>query len=91
MDRYEYMIIKLTDFFVYAQQQYNLHAHAKNGCVYLEIQRPIYGLPQAGKLANQYLRDKLHPHGYYKVSHTPASENIYPTQLISLLSWTTLA
>ena len=31
----------------------------------------IYGLPQAGKLANEFLRKKLAPHGYYEVKHTP--------------------
>ena len=52
MDRYEYMIMKLTDLSENVQQQYNLQAHANNGYVYLEILRSIYGLPQAGKLAN---------------------------------------
>ena len=47
MDRKEYMRMKLTDFSEHVQQQYNLQAHAKNGYVYLEIQRSIYGLPQA--------------------------------------------
>ena len=71
MDRYEYLRMKLTDFPKHVQQQYNLQSHAKNGYVYLEIQRSIYGLPQAGKLANEYLWYKLLPHGYYEVSHTP--------------------
>ena len=52
MDIYEYMIIKLMDFPMHVQQQYNLHAHAKNIYVYIEIRRSIYGLPQAGKLEN---------------------------------------
>ena len=54
MDRYEYMWIKLMDLPVHVQQQYNLPAHAKNVYFYLEIQRFIYGLPQAGKLSNKY-------------------------------------
>ena len=90
MDRYEYTIMKLTDFNKHVQQQYILQAHAKNGYFYLEIRRSIHGLSQAGKLVNTYLRDKLRPHGYYEVSHTRASGNIYPTQLISLPSWITL-
>ena len=38
---------------------------------HMQIRRSIYGLLQEVKLANEYLRDKLRPHGYYKVSHTP--------------------
>ena len=71
MDRYKYMRMKLTDFPVHVQQQYNIHAHSKNGYVYLEIRRSIYVLPQEGKLGNEYLRDKLRPHGYYEVIQTP--------------------
>ena len=58
IDRYEYMIMKLTDLPEHVQQQYNLQYHAKNGYVYLEIPRSIYGLPQAGKLANKYLQER---------------------------------
>ena len=71
IERYEYTRMKSTDFPLYVQQQYNPQAHAKNGYVYLGIWRSIYGLPQAGKLANEYLQEKLRPHGYYEVSHTP--------------------
>ena len=47
------------------------HDHALNGFVYLEIRKAIYGLPQAGILANQLLRQRLRPAGYYEVAHTP--------------------
>ena len=39
--------------------------------MWLEIRKAIYGLPQAGILANKQLRKKLQPHGYYEVAHTP--------------------
>ena len=71
MDRYEYMRMKLTDFPMHVQQKYNLQAHDKNGYVYLEIRRSIYGLSKAGNSENKYLREKLRPHRYYRVSHTP--------------------
>ena len=71
MERYEYVIIKLTDFPEHVQQKYNLQAHAKNGYIYLKTRRSIYAPPQAVKLANKYLQDKLWLHGYYEVSHTP--------------------
>ena len=41
------------------------------GCIWIEICRSIYGLPQAGKLANEFLRKKLALHGYFEVKHTP--------------------
>ena len=39
--------------------------------MYLEICRTIYGLSQAGILANKQLREKFLPAGYYGVTHTP--------------------
>ena len=38
--------------------------------MYLEILKAVYGLPEAGRLANHQLRDKLAPFGYYEVAHT---------------------
>ena len=42
-----------------------------NGYVYIDICRGMYGLPQAGILANQFLTARLAPHGYYQCRHTP--------------------
>ena len=53
------------------KQQYNLEKKAKNGYVYVKIWRSIYGLPQAGKLANTALKEHLTPYGYFEVAHTP--------------------
>ena len=53
MDRYEYTRMKLMVFPAHVQQQYNFQVHAKNGCIYLEIWRSIYGLLQAGKLSKK--------------------------------------
>ena len=39
--------------------------------MWVDIRRSIYGLPQSGKLANEYLRNKIAPPGYYEVKHTP--------------------
>jgi hypothetical protein len=71
MDRYEYMKMPLSIFPDHVKEQYNLEANAKNGFVYLEIRKAIYGLPQGGILANQLLRKRLAPEGYYEVAHTP--------------------
>ncbi len=71
MDRFEYMKMPLDIFPPHTKAQYKLDKHTKNGFIYLEIRKAIYGLPQAGILANQLLRQRLRPHGYYEVNHTP--------------------
>eukprot|EP00804_Cyclotella_cryptica_P007211 CCRYP_009751-RB/>CCRYP_009751-RB protein AED:0.29 eAED:0.25 QI:0/-1/0/1/-1/1/1/0/612 len=71
LDRYEYMRMPLELFPEHIIQQYDLRTKAKNGFVYLEIRRCMYGLPMAGALANKLLRERLAPHGYYEVAHTP--------------------
>ena len=71
LDRYEYMKMPIDIFPEHIIQQYNLHKHVKNGFVYLEIRKCVYGLPMAGALANKLLRERLAPHGYYEVAHTP--------------------
>jgi hypothetical protein len=39
---------------------------AVDGWVYVEMRRVVWGLPQAGILANKRLRRKLAPFGYHK-------------------------
>ena len=43
----------------------------KNGWIYFEIRHGCYGLPQAGKLANNQLCERLEASGYYKAATTP--------------------
>jgi hypothetical protein len=50
---------------------YNLLEKVLNGFVYMEIHRGMYGLPQAGILANKLLKKRLACHGYFEVPHTP--------------------
>jgi hypothetical protein len=38
--------------------------------VYILIDKGMYGLPQAGRLANNLLVTRLAPHGYHPVEHT---------------------
>ena len=59
LDQFEYMRMKLTDFPEHIIEQFDLRRQAKNGFVYIEIRQSIYGLPQSGRLANNYLREKL--------------------------------
>ena len=39
--------------------RYDLTTKVKNGYVYIEIQKGVYGLPQAGILANKLLKTDL--------------------------------
>ena len=55
MERYEYMRMPIDVFPAHTIEQYELDKHVKNGYVYLEIRRAIYGLPQAGVLGNKLL------------------------------------
>jgi len=41
----------------------------KNGYVYVEIRKAIYGLRHAGVLANKLLEEPLAPKGYSEVPH----------------------
>jgi hypothetical protein len=71
MARFEYMKIPIGVFPQATINQYNLNQHAHNGFIYLEVRKAIYGLPQAGILANQLLKQRLRPFGYFEVAHTP--------------------
>jgi hypothetical protein len=71
LEYYEYMKIPLALFPVWTKDQYNLNALAKDGWVYIEMRWLVWGLPQAGILANKRLRWKLAPFGYHKCTNTP--------------------
>ena len=71
LDRFEYMRIPLDMSPQHIIDQYDLLPKAKNGFIYVEIRKAIYGLPQAGALANKLLKKRLAPAGYYEVPHTP--------------------
>jgi hypothetical protein len=71
LPRFEYMKMLLSRFPEEIIQKYNLNALAVDGCVYIEIRKGMYGLKQAGLLANQLLQTRLAPFGYYPARHTP--------------------
>ena len=50
---------------------YDLAPKVKNGYVYMEISRGMYGLPQSGILANKLLKKRLANHEYHEITHTP--------------------
>jgi len=71
LEYYEYMKMPLSLFPTWTVDQYNLNTHAKDGWVHLEMRRAVWGLPQAGILANKRLRRKLAPFGYSECIETP--------------------
>jgi hypothetical protein len=71
LPQFEYMKMLLSRFPEEIVQKYNLNALAVDGWVYIEIRKGMYGLKQAGLLANQLLQTRLAPFGYYPARHTP--------------------
>jgi hypothetical protein len=71
LPRFEYMKMLLSRFPEEIIQKYNLNALAVDGWVYIEIRKGMYGLKQAGLLAQQLLQTRLAPFGYYPARHTP--------------------
>jgi hypothetical protein len=51
--------------------QYNLANKVHNGHIYVEMRCAVWGLPQAGILANKFLKKHLAPHGYFECSYMP--------------------
>jgi hypothetical protein len=70
LPRFEYMKMLLSRFPEEIIQKYNLSALAVDGWVYIEIRKGMYGLKQAGLLANQLMQTRLTPFGYYPARHT---------------------
>ena len=65
MERPEFMRLKINDLPPEFVALYNLNNIAdQNGTVYMRIQKGMYGLPQAGILAQQLLEQRLNKHGY---------------------------
>jgi hypothetical protein len=71
LPRFEYMEMLLARFPEEIVDKYNLGALAVDGWVHIEISKGMYGLKQAGLLANQLLQTRLAPFGYYPARHTP--------------------
>jgi hypothetical protein len=52
LDHFDYMKMPILLFPSWTREQYNLDTHAKDGFIYMEMRRAVWGLPQAGILAN---------------------------------------
>ncbi len=65
MTRYEYVKIKIDSILEEIIVEYNLCKKVtSNRYVYIEIQKGMYGLPQAGILAQQLLETRFNAQGY---------------------------
>jgi hypothetical protein len=71
MELYEYMRLPIDIIPQEIVDQYELLLLVHNGYVYIEIRKGMYGLPQAGIIANNKLRKHLSEFGYIPTKHTP--------------------
>jgi hypothetical protein len=68
--RFEYMVINLSSLPQETIDKYDLIKLAQDIKVYIEIQKGMYGLPQADILANELLQHNLAKDGYRPTQHT---------------------
>ena len=67
MKRYEYMQIRITDMPEEVIEHYKLREIVtEDGYVYCEIQKGMYGLPQAGIIAQELHQERLAKVGYHQ-------------------------
>ena len=71
LDQYEYMRFRWEHIPDEIKQEYQFENLLVNGWIYVEIRKGMYGLPQAGILANKLLKKRLAKHGYYECDRTP--------------------
>ena len=72
LTRPEYIRLKLTDIPDKIITEYKLEQKATpDGSVYIEVTKGVYGLPQAGRLANKLLEKRLNKEGYYQSKFVP--------------------
>ncbi len=72
MARYKYMRLKLADMPADIIAHYKLRdVVTLDGYVYCEIRKGMYGLPQAGIIAQELLAKRLKEHGYSQSETTP--------------------
>jgi hypothetical protein len=80
LGRFKYMVINFSSLPQEMIDKYDFIRLAQDGKVYIEIQKGMYGLPQAGILANELLQSNLAKDGYRPTPHTHTAFG--PTTLI---------
>lgn len=72
LKRPEYIQMKLSNIPREVIKEYKLQQIAtSHGSVYIEANKGMYGLPQAGLLANELLEKRLNKRGYRQSKHVP--------------------
>jgi len=71
MDKPEFMRVPVKYIPEATMVKHNLAALVHNGAVIMQLNKGIYGLKQAGRLAQQRLLKHLEEHGYYQAASTP--------------------
>ena len=68
----EYIKLKLTDIPQEVIKEYKLKDMSSNdGSIFMEVSKGMYGLPQAGLLAQELLQERLAVHGYHQSKIIP--------------------
>jgi hypothetical protein len=71
LEYFEYSRMPLSLFPAWIIKQYDMEKHSLNKYIHLEMWQAVWGLPQAGILANKRLRHKLAPFGYFESTNIP--------------------
>ena len=72
MERYEYIKMKIKNFPQDVIDEYKLMEKVTpDGYVFVEARKGVYGLPQAGILAQELLEERLAKKGYHQSKITP--------------------
>ena len=84
LDRPEFMWARMDQFAPATIKEYNLEQYENKGRVLMQVDKPIYGLKQAAKLALQALGKVLEQNGYKETeeecifaSTTPGDETVF--------------
>jgi hypothetical protein len=70
LGRFKCIVVNLSSLPQETIDKYNLMELAQDSKVYIEIHKGMYGLPQAGILANELLQRNLAKDGYRPTQHT---------------------
>jgi hypothetical protein len=70
LGRFKYMVINLSLLPQDINDEYYLLELAHDGCVYIEIQKIMYGLPQTGIITNKLLQQLPALDRYHPTKHT---------------------
>ena len=72
LKRPEYIHVKINDLPEKIIYEYKLHKKVnKMGMIYIQVTKGMYGLSQAGLLANELLKQQLSKHGYSQSKLVP--------------------